>query len=101
MNHVEYANQSNLVYSSQAKILLEQLKDDFNMEAFEKWVSAQLNVGGAHIIEFLQIQDHFIRTEKKKEETIEAMRTVEVVVEDKKEEVVAVEESIEPETPTI
>lgn len=57
MTNYDHIKNSEILYSEQATALILNLKDNFDMVAFEQFVKQRFIVGGSHVLEFLQEQN--------------------------------------------
>lgn len=57
MTNYERIKASSIAYSEQATALILNLKENFDIDAFEQFVKTRFIVGGGHILEFLQEQN--------------------------------------------
>lgn len=57
MTNYERIKTSPIAYSEQATALILNLKENFDIDAFEEFVKTRFIVGGSHILEFLQEQN--------------------------------------------
>jgi len=56
MTALDKIKDSDIRYSAQAVGLIANLRDNFDVDAFEVWMQDKFIVGGGHILEFLQEQ---------------------------------------------
>lgn len=63
---LEKIKNSDLKYSPQAVLIIENLKGDFPIEAFEKYVKENFSIGGSQVLDFLAKRKEIAENELRK-----------------------------------